>query len=705
MFYRTEISAMGKTRKSRYKEQRLARLRRAELRHIALWNSESNDDLDVDPPNAKRLHASSSGVEFDLVDTVRVNQEDVPHTSDNYDLEISSGDVQLINDSGSWESDVAHHHNDGGGYGESPDPSNSDNFQSSDSEHDTMTYREKWAKLVVKHQLPRQCTSEILQLLREGGHTEMPKDPRTLISTPEAVNSIKKCGGEYKYIGIQPGLKNILKSNPRYANEVNTLKLTVNVDGMPLFKSTRGQLWPIMMKVDHFSPFIVAIFYGKAKPNNIDEYLDDFLQEIYLLQRNNMLFNGKVYQVTVIAFICDAPARSFMKCVKLHCGYYSCERCKIPGAYSRLKHMTYFPVQYIYNKRTDEEFANMEYQPNHQTAGIRTPLIAAGIGCVTAFPLDYMHLVCLGVVKRLLTFFSKGPRDHECKLSMRDLNIISGRLCALSGQLPREFARQPRSLDDLPRWKATEFRTFLLYTGSVVLRGVVTGNIYKLFMKLSVALSILLNDDDGARNHYMDLAEQCLGDFVRDCVDLFGETFVVYNLHCLSHLADDAQHFQCSLNKINAFPFENKLQAVKRYVRSAHNPLAQVWKRLSEIQTSAYQQEFKPLKTYISTNMEKDSVFYLDGSREFVMVKRHRRRDNKYDGYLLHIDSVEDFFQQPCPSRYLNIALVRNWRNQHLTLTMISREKLNRKVVIIPINDTDYLFIPMLHEIEVDHSH
>ena len=34
---------------------------------------------------------------------------------------------------------------------------------------------------------------------------------------------------------------------------------------------------------------------------------------------------------------------------------------------------------------------------------------------------------------------------------------------------PREFARGPRTTADLLRYKATEFRQFLLYTGPVVL--------------------------------------------------------------------------------------------------------------------------------------------------------------------------------------------------------------------------------------------
>ncbi len=43
------------------------------------------------------------------------------------------------------------------------------------------------------------------------------------------------------------------------------------------------------------------------------------------------------------------------------------------------------------------------YRDNHQN-GI-SPLLDYGINCVKGFSLDYMHLVCLGVVKRILWFF------------------------------------------------------------------------------------------------------------------------------------------------------------------------------------------------------------------------------------------------------------------------------------------------------------
>lgn len=37
-----------------------------------------------------------------------------------------------------------------------------------------------------------------------------------------------------------------------------------------------------------------------------------------------------------MAFICDTPARAFLKCTKGHGGYNACERCTIPGELLRV---------------------------------------------------------------------------------------------------------------------------------------------------------------------------------------------------------------------------------------------------------------------------------------------------------------------------------------------------------------------------------
>ncbi|KAK9535819.1 hypothetical protein VZT92_008175 [Zoarces viviparus] len=69
----------------------------------------------------------------------------------------------------------------------------------------------------------------------------------------------------------------------------------------------------------------------------------------------------------------------------------------------------------------------------------------------------------------------------------------------LQGAMPTEFARQPHSLREVDRWKATEFRQFLLYTGSVVLRDILLDNFYEHFLSLTVVMSILLESDSQKR--------------------------------------------------------------------------------------------------------------------------------------------------------------------------------------------------------------
>ena len=67
--------------------------------------------------------------------------------------------------------------------------------------------------------------------------------------------------------------------------------------------------------------------------------------------------------------------------------------------------------------------------------------------------------------------------------------------------MPSDFARQPRGLEEVKRWKATEFRQFLIYSGPVVLKGILAGEYYKHFLCFSVAIKILLDADTVFRNH------------------------------------------------------------------------------------------------------------------------------------------------------------------------------------------------------------
>lgn len=69
---------------------------------------------------------------------------------------------------------------------------------------------------------------------------------------------------------------------------------------------------------------------------------------------------------------------------------------------------------------------------------------------VSQFPLDYMHLICLGVVKRMFHYFVHG-NNKAIKFSSTDIIEISEALCNISAWELSDFARKTRNLEELER--------------------------------------------------------------------------------------------------------------------------------------------------------------------------------------------------------------------------------------------------------------
>lgn len=146
-----------------------------------------------------------------------------------------------------------------------------------------------------------------------------------------------------------------------------------------------------------------------------------------------------------------------------------------------------------------------------------SPLKELNVGFVSQFVLDYMHLVCLGIVRKIIYLWMKGPLSS--RISAQSLSVVSVSLSDLRHSLPREFARKPRSLSEFNMWKATEFRQFLLYTGPVVLHGKIPNLQYKNFMLLSVAIRMVLSDS--LCSSYCDYVEMLIEYFVKDFAGIY----------------------------------------------------------------------------------------------------------------------------------------------------------------------------------------
>ena len=96
-------------------------------------------------------------------------------------------------------------------------------------------------------------------------------------------------------------------------------------------------------------------------------------------------------------------------------------------------------------------------QPEHHNAV--SPFVDF-VNLVTEFPYDYMHLVCLGVMKRLLLIWINWPQ--ATRLTKACVMNISNRLLEMKECVTTDFSRKPRGSQDIHYWKATEFRLFFI---------------------------------------------------------------------------------------------------------------------------------------------------------------------------------------------------------------------------------------------------
>lgn len=445
----------------------------------------------------------------------------------------------------------------------------SESDSDSDSDSDSESYlKEELRGWAIGCQVPHSHLNGLLGILNKY-HPSLPKCARTLVGTPLSYEIEQVAGGTMHYFGVETGIRQMAETYPL----PDTVHIQINIDGLPLFKSNNQQFWPILGMVEEDQrrqPFVIAIYLGTHKPSDCNLFLEKFANEFEKLKSQGLDVCGKHISIDISNFVCDATARAFIKNIKSHNAYHGCEKCTQEGTWMASR-MT-FPVVGA-PLRSDLSFVNQDDEHHHKGPTVLTRI---GIGMVSQFPLDFMHLVCLGVMRKLIGLWIKGPLPT--RLGMQRLNLISAALLTFSVTLPREFARKGRSLSEVDRWKATEFRTFLLYTGPVALKHHLSDAMYSNFMLLHVAIRILCSPSLCLQ--YCDFAKNLLEAFVGHFQSIYGH-YTVYNVHGLTHLADDARQYGV-LHNFSCFPFENFLHKIKKMIKTPTRPLQQIVRRLTE---------------------------------------------------------------------------------------------------------------------------
>lgn len=114
------------------------------------------------------------------------------------------------------------------------------------------------------------------------------------------------------------------------------------------------------------------------------------------------------------------------------------------------------------------------------------------------------------------------------------------------------------------------------------LNGILSKDFYDHFTYPNVAKCIVISPTTAQKPTHRQYAKKLLQYFVQQGLARYCKEFLMYNVHSLVHLADQAERFG-SLDKCLAFPFENYLHHIKRLIRSGRNRLFQIMKRWMEI--------------------------------------------------------------------------------------------------------------------------
>ncbi|XP_057335752.1 uncharacterized protein LOC130674444 [Microplitis mediator] len=278
-----------------------------------------------------------------------------------------------------------------------------------------------------------------------------------------------------------------------------------------------------------------------------------------------------------------------------------CERCTTKGeSISEKKRKKRIHPDMDSPARTSTSFQEKHQIGHHLDC--ECPLIKLmNFDPVKSVVLDSMHLLYLGVTKFLLESWIH--RTSCARFKLRQVSTFGSILKSIKLDIPSEFQRKQYLVS---RWKATQFRFFLLYAGGIVMKKLLPSNCYKHSLLLVVACRILHNRE--LMIDYNEYAKELLRQFFYLLPSLYGKKTQVLSMHNLIHVSDDVINLNLPLSDISAFWGENFIGKFNALVKPSRKPLTQIVNRLSELNSS------KKIRLKINNHIdrciiEKDSLF------------------------------------------------------------------------------------------------
>ena len=243
------------------------------------------------------------------------------------------------------------------------------------------------------------------------------------------------------------------------------VQLVLNIDGAPVFKSSKFSVWPIWVQLYNLPPklrgifsnlCLLAMWHGKSKPE-FHVLLPRIVLELESLFDANLEIEGLgVVSFWMRSIVADMPAAACVLCMNQFNGYFSCPHCFMKGLSKN--HRMLFPATKSFVLRENLDFrACGKTADDGETMKFRiklsTPLNKI-INLPWNCPIDPMHQIFLGTGKtlsKLLISLAKGPLMQKAETLMSRVKV------------PFDIQHRTKSLSDVQFWKAFNFKLFFSY--------------------------------------------------------------------------------------------------------------------------------------------------------------------------------------------------------------------------------------------------
>lgn len=368
-------------------------------------------------------------------------------------------------------------------------------------------------------------------------------------------------------------------------------------------------------------------------------------------------------------------------------------------------------------KRSNESF-RLRTQTEHHCEHRSIIEMIQGVDMVKDFPTsDPLHSVDIGIMKKCLLRWFEGTKTYKTYFRKNIIDKINLHLMKIRREMPTEIHRSIRDLGCLKFWKGTEFRTFLLYIGTVALKEDLSTEEYEHFKLLFCSIVLCSTKAYASIIDRSILVDTMLADYFEGYIEIYGQHTITSNVHNISHILDDVRRFG-NLNTISTYPFENCLQSIKRRLRSMNNPLQQIGRRIEEISSIMDPEQnqfldenipqfelkfpFKNDATKYRSIMFKDfrlstrkfgDKFFLDNCNRIIRLNYAQKIGGKIMLYGLEICNKRDFFTNPFDSSRINIYISDGIETCE---TICQVENVKCKLVCLS-SETEFVFQPLLH--------